>query len=73
MSAAPQRAVPVKLRHGRAVTIETLQELGTSQETHVLYCRRCNGTYSADPADYFWAKPGKAFKCCKVNNYLLRR
>lgn len=58
-------------RAGRKVTAGDLYRLQTSSYSHVLYCRRCNGEYSAEPSDYFWAKPGHTFKCCKVNCLLL--
>lgn len=60
-------------RHGRKVTIETLEALQTNQDTHYLYCRKCGGSYSADVRDYFWARKGHTFKCCGVNNILLPR
>ena len=59
------------LRPGRAVRPSDLERLQTSQETHVLYCRRCNGEYSADYRDYSFYASDKPFKCCKVNNALL--
>lgn len=58
-------------RHGRKVTIEHLEAAQATQRTHHLYCPKCHGTYSAEVADYFWAKTGKVFKCCKVNNWLI--
>lgn len=60
-------------RRGRKVTIEDLERLQTSQATHYLWCRRCYAEWSADPADYFWAKAGHVFRCCKVNCILCER
>lgn len=64
---------PKEPTFGRKVTIEHLEALNSSQDTHYLYCRRCYGTYSADVRDYFWAKPLHTFKCCGVNNYLVAK
>lgn len=58
-------------RHGRRVTAGDLRRLQTTQDTHYLWCRRCNGTYSADRADYFNARDSSVFKCCNVNNWLI--
>lgn len=68
-----KRSAAAMPRAGRKVTIEDLERLETSQATHYLYCRRCYGEYSADTADYFWAKAGHVFRCCKVNCILLHR
>lgn len=60
-------------RHGRRVTIECLEALETTATSHFLYCPRCHGQYSTCTSDYFWAKPGHVFKCCRVNNWLLEK
>lgn len=60
-------------RHGRAVRPSDLGKLDSTQQSHYLYCRRCNGTYSADYADYRFHTGDAPFKCCGVNNYLLAR
>jgi hypothetical protein len=73
MASANHHPPHVEPRPGRKVTIEHLEALNTSQDTHFLYCRKCDGTYSADHRDYFWARKGHTFKCCGVNNYLCRR
>lgn len=70
MSARVSQAAP---RHGRAVRPSDLDRLGATQATHQLYCPRCNGTYSADAADYRFWQSDKPFKCCKVNNWLIKR
>lgn len=62
-----------KIRLGRKVTSFDLTALQCTQQSHVLYCRRCHGTYSADHADYSFYYPALVFKCCGVNNWLLEK
>ena len=61
------------MRPGRKVTVGDLRRLQTSQTGHVLYCRRCQGTYSADVSDYFNRPDHSKLTCCKVNNWLMTR
>lgn len=60
-------------RPGRAICPSDLTRLGTTQSSHVLICPRCGGQYSADAADYSFWSSDKPFKCCKVNNHLIKK
>ncbi len=68
----PSSEKPPIPRHGRAVRPSDLHRLQATQETHTIYCPRCNAEYSADHADYFWHHD-HPFKCCKVNSWLIAR
>lgn len=71
-AAAPRRRAP-DLRPGRAVRPSDLGRLQSTQTSHVLYCPRCHGTYSADARDYSFHHSNRPFRCCGVNNYLITR
>lgn len=71
---------PLAPRHGRRVTVGDLDRLASKCgvrkpgfQSHSLYCRKCGRTYSAEPGDYFSARPNSVFGCCGVNNWLMRR
>lgn len=38
-----------------------------------LYCPKCHSQYSATQGDYFAANPETTMKCCRVNNWLVKR
>lgn len=42
----------------------TIENLSKVSPNAVMACGCCGATYSANPSDYFWAKPKHVFKCC---------
>jgi hypothetical protein len=57
---------------GKRVTVENLKDqIGAEYPRPFLYCRKCGAEYSANAGDYFMARPGHVFKCCKVNMLLV--